>query len=356
MSKFTQKLRLFTLGILWLTACVSTPTLVPMETQRPEESALLPSPPTPSPEMTASPTDTFLVTMQANQTQNAVYNLTQDAWQTEMALRPTETPRPISTPTISPYPETVFDPQFDIEDYEMIESPVAGNKNWVAFSNRWGFPEMIVSDGFGITLWKINYFNPDSSDGEGYFEAYIRPVYWTQDEKYLFFSIKPQFDGCPVLQDGERLQRLDLETGQVSSVLDSGRFDRFAFTFSPNGAWLASIHQSESPLRLALYRLRDGEEKTYPLNGKYGSAGSIFWSLDQTKIVITALEYNPETGCDPTYDLLQVNLEENNVRVLLEDTNALLPREWLTENEILIGNWESKFTLNLTTGELTPIE
>ncbi len=137
-------------------------------------ATVLPSSPTPTSSPTPNATQQYQATLQANQTQNALYNVTQSEIKTEIAqtqaakeLTPTETPTPTATssptPTATPFP-TVPDPT----SREVI------------------FPLLVTSGGAG--MWPPNPIPTPAKPAESY-----RLKNWTEQEALHLIYWADQF-------------------------------------------------------------------------------------------------------------------------------------------------------------------
>jgi hypothetical protein len=120
-----------------------------------------------------------------------------------------------------------------------------------------------------------------------------RPLHWSGDGQYLYFTNAPTPDGCAVFANGEDLQQVDLKNGQVKEVVPKVAQ---VVSLSPDDQTLAYI-PSGGTLRLILRSLATGAERQVDLSGeKDAQAGSIVWSPD-TQVVILTVAIHP---CDPS--------------------------------------------------------
>lgn len=208
--------------------------------------------PTPTPPSLETPTpDSFPLTLQANQTQNAIYFDNMEAQETQLAL----TPRLTSTP----------DSLYGIDESVYFLN-YSDSGEWIAFIHKSDYPELYVMRADGSVRWHINY---DCQEDGCFTFIKILPLRWTADNKFFFFGLGSSLDGAGIrLEDGIAIRRLNLETGAVSDYLPSTpRY--FAFAFSPSGRNLIYIPQIRYGLKITLQDIWTGEIfefslRTYP--------------------------------------------------------------------------------------------
>ncbi|NUM44363.1 MAG: hypothetical protein HUU38_06610 [Anaerolineales bacterium] len=258
---------------------------------------------TPRPSTTPISTPTFSLTqlqqatLQAGQTQNAAYAITQAAFGTQSAQTktaapptptktPTKTPLPTYTrfPTSTPDPNATPSPTPDLAD-QVVISP---DYNFVAklysgYIYPTGIETIEIQDTNGQVVWTLPY-QGEIPTGDP--RRYLRIYEWSQDSRHLYFYYAFGFDGVHTLWDGYNLQVMDVETGAIQQVIVGEELS--AFQFSPNERYLAYTQADDSPRMLFIRDVQTGTERSviaHVDSGNYVQAGWITWSDDSGEIV-----------------------------------------------------------------------
>ena len=202
----------------------------------------------------------------------------------------------------------------------------------------------------GFAAWEVG------SDGEGWFEVRLRPVHWSVDGRYLYFTLIPLVDGFVLYTDGSGLQRLDLGDGQVTKIL-AGEGELQAFSISPDSAQLAYIRNEGEAELLIVRDLGTEEEFQWELSGTLAQAGGITWSPDGSALVLLVTwGFSWE---EARTDLVLLNLCSRTQEVLLHDDPRIFYRiQWIDEHTVYLEDrlTVTGWSLDLETGEmiLTP--
>lgn len=256
----------------------------------------------PSVTPTPDPTQLQQATLQAGQTQNAAYAITQAAVGTQSALTktaapltptktPTHTPLPTYTkfPTSTPDPNATPSPTPDLAD-QVVISPdghfVA--KLYSGYIYPTGVETIEIQNAGAEVLWIIPY-QGEVPTGDP--RRYLRVYQWAQDGKHLYFYYTFSYDGAHTLWNGFDLQVMNVETGNIQQVIDSDEL--VAFQFSRNERYLAYTRANDSPRKLFVRDMQTGTERSvtaHPDSENYVQAGWIVWSADSKEIVYQTWE------------------------------------------------------------------
>jgi len=258
----------------------------------------------------------------------------------EPTLTPLATARASSVPTPT---QAEFVPEPDFFE----RSP---DGQWTASSFGIYPPSwMQVELSDGSVVWEVE------SDGEGWFEVLLRPVHWSVDGRYLYFTLAPYVDGFVLYMDGSGLQRLDLDDGQVTEVLAS-EGELQSFSISPASDLLAYVRSAEGFEWLILRDLGTGEERQWKLTDAPAQAGSFSWSPNASELVLLVTQgFSQEEALT---DLVLVDLRSGTQERLLEQDPRIFYRMlWIDEHTLYLEDWTvTGWSLDLQTGEmiLTP--
>ncbi len=208
---------------------------------------------------------------------------------------------------------------------------------------------MRVARADGSDAWEVQ------SDGDGWFEVMLRPVHWSVDGRYLYFTLAPFVDGFVLYTDGSGLQRLDLGDGQVTEIL-AGEGELQAFSISPDSARLAYVRNEEEAELLIVRDLSTGEELQWGLAETLAQAGGITWSPDASALVVLVTwGFSWE---DTRTDLVLLNLRSGAREAVLEDDTRIFYRiAWVDRHTLYLEDLTvTGWSLDLETGEmiLTP--
>lgn len=222
---------------------------------------------------------------------------------------------------------------FGDTDVEVMRLRVTHTQN----GTEWIADEKALLDGFDI-------FNEP------------KPLHWSQDGRYLYFTHGRYNDGCGLPFNITDLQRLDLATGAVTAMSVPSNW----VAFSPDDQSLAYLANNQ----LIIRNLADGREQTIPLDTQIEPPGYAFfddltWSADSQAVAMVVL-YNPCEVEDAIHDgVLAIYLNEAGPTQLLQllDTRIRNLEAWPAWNLIQLdffGDVPSAL-LNMETGELTAV-
>ncbi len=296
-------------------------------------------------------------------------------------VTPLETGMPTNTPEISleiPAPTKTpvsLDARTPLPaDIQRTPDPAAMNINrWESTSpdGKWIAQGIFAlpkpESDIGLDYTRLTLENTDGSirwtvkdtwreTGLGY--TLPKPVKWSQEGSYFYFTNSPVVEGCTALPvNGSDLQRVDLETGEMREMLPDVAF---WISLSPDESLLAYIKQGSS--NLWIRDLNTGDEKEIKINpGIDFDAGNIVWSPNGQFLALT-LANQPCTGNYPdsgiyaeSTSILIVDSSTYEVRKVAEnDKRRLVTSAWDEADKIELKDPDKNlWTLDVATGELT---
>jgi Tol biopolymer transport system component len=186
----------------------------------------------------------------------------------------------------------------------------------------------------------------------------------TGDETYLYFSLDTD---CGMADPGFVFSigvfRWNLINGEVSEMLKASYdFDAYdgnyySVSISPTGRRMAYIHHQNSPLALTVLDLQTGENRSFPLEKKYGSGGMFSWSGDGTKLVFML---ESEKDYDHFISMVFLDLlKDDSMVTFIKDKEFgwISSRLEMTDNGIKITPYfDNPLFYDIETGILSPIK
>lgn len=251
-------------------------------------------------------------------------------------------------------PQPKSTPQLPLNQAQTILSSPDGNWTAYFFSRDQTVDYKLSVANFDDTIvWNINQKNDSSSD------AWFTPYRWSQNSRYLYFNIYATIDGNVPFYQGMGLQRLDIQSGQVTEILSSGysevletttirHWNLAQFSLSPSDDKLAYINRTESGVELIIRDMATNKESSVFFD-RYTTAGSILWSPKQDYLLFVT---------DPIGFFELVKLDSLTTKSIPVNPNQILdPLEWLNNHTILVKEYGGYyFYLDIMTSELTPVQ
>ncbi len=189
--------------------------------------------------------------------------------------------------------------------------------------------------------------------------GYITPgiVGWSPSGRYLYFTERPQPDGCAVFADASGLWRLDVQDGAIESLLDSSSSARL----SPDGLQVAYTLSGSSELTLLDLRSGDRRRVELEMNPQSDAAGAIVWSPDSQRLAVT-IAHDPCLPGRWTHAIVTVDIsadtsaEAPSPSTLLARNERLFTTEsWREPSEIQLRDENGQpWAIDSLSGELTP--
>jgi len=187
--------------------------------------------------------------------------------------------------------------------------------------------------------------------------------YVTEDENYLYFSLDPD---CEIIEPGFIFSivmfRMNLLNGEVTEVLkafydfETYAGDYYSVSISSTGKRIAYIYPQKSPLTFYVLDLQTGENRSFPLEEKYGSGGMFSWSKYGTKLVFM-LENEKEY--DHFISMVFVDLlKDDSMVTFIKDKEFgwISSRLEVADNGVIITPYfDMPLFYDIETGILSPI-
>jgi hypothetical protein len=265
--------------------------------------------------------------------------LTQDT-----ALMPTPTPEPIRTGQYA--------------DKVLIEEPLAGcDRIEYSADKAWAVGQTCQDDEIRLVslpnfkIWLLH--NLTTNDRS------IIPTYVSPDGRTLYLAFKTfLLTQVSYYNDGDKLLRLDLESGEISEVLPFSGVGVYSFAFSPDGNKLAYILIGTSPMVLTILDLVSGEESHGDLPERFNRAGNILWAPQADRLVFEgAFMENPleSIGLKMKYSVILIDVTTRFQRTLVSRGNQeWTPILWREEDRIELRNEKGACRVyDLTAGAFT---
>ena len=292
----------------------SIATQLPQTTSEKERLENLPTA-TPRPSFTPMPSRTPNLTQTATYRDNAT---AQSAEQTVIA----------QYPRICKKSNSYAPPNYSPEKLWMEE---------FCFSEADDSPILTLSNKETQVLWKMVYrdFIENMGAGDG-----LGVVHWSPDQKYAYFASFPAMDyrmcylGRNSQYFGEGLFRLDLQTGDVRTILPlQDNFSSYDFSFSPTGRRL--IYKTY-PSDLIILDIKTGESVSVKSADNNQSGGGYLWSSDGLTLVYSTVIYS-EIFEPIAYSLRLVDAQSGSERILLESPdNCFSALTWETNSVLIV--------------------
>lgn len=209
------------------------------------------------------------------------------------------------------------------------------------------YQHLQVEGSDGSTRWTaVDQWSPY---GLGYTTP--RPFHWSSDGRYLYFTDEPVPDGCALFVNGSDLNRLDLTTGEVTTLVpQAGPW----ISLSPDEHTLAYVAGGDRGL--VLRDLATGQEQAIPLQVGSGDwqAGDVIWSPDGSSLALTVAHGPCRGGWAQSTSILRVDLARLEATPLLqEDNRLLLTAAWPDAATIVVQNQNGqRLELNAETGQV----
>lgn len=184
-----------------------------------------------------------------------------------------------------------------------------------------------------------------------------RPLRWSEDGRYLYFTNRPVPDGCSVFVNGSDLQKVDLSDGSVTEIVP------------PVGLWL-SLSPDERQLAyvgygdrgLVVRDLSTGRELQTEVEAaqETGDAhvGHIVWSPDGEALVLTvAIDACGPPG-ERVHTIVRIDAETlSQTTLITEDERLFTSQAWSERGRVSLRDRDGKrWWLDPRTGELTPAD
>ena len=248
------------------------------------------------------------------------------------SLAPTRT----LTSTVTPVPNSTLFADASSWFFDQNQTYSSPDGKWVAVTNIF-YPRLEILDQEGTFIRGIEL--PGTYDTVGYV-----PDRWSQDGEALYFTIYVPLDGgCLRFFDGMGYHRLDLQSGDVESILSGGDFSGDAwgdevvtFSLSPDETIIAYPEYVGEAHYLTLRYLATGEYSHFLLPG-YGYAGSILWAPRQTDIFLSLIK--DACSVNEVWSIGRINIQGDTLEILVDGKEVFLyPVGWVDDGIILVND------------------
>jgi hypothetical protein len=177
----------------------------------------------------------------------------------------------------------------------------------------------------------IDYSKPMPQDFQESLPSWIEyyalyPLRWTADDKFLYLVRESPADGVTYPPNIFALMRLNVETGRVTPVLPPSSY---YYGFSADGTKLLSVDQAKKPLIVKVQNLVTGDEINIHLDKKFDDAGFFLLSPNESKLLISAVDYDNEKG----FSIILADLR-SGLQTYLDDHYDFDFMSWVNEHTI----------------------
>lgn len=184
-------------------------------------------------------------------------------------------------------------------------------------------------------LWKL-YYKDYMPQVNNFPDGGMSVIHWSNDERFAYFYSFLGGDGgeCYIgtTNSGKGLFRIDLQTGDVSSILPKNENNIwYTFSFSPTGRRLLYGVNSRD---LIVLDIPTGNITSVANDFDFSQSGGYLWSPDGLQFVystVTTLD-NWETR---SYSLRLVDVLTGNEQIILESPDKCLVAKLWSESNIL---------------------
>jgi Tol biopolymer transport system component len=238
---------------------------------------------------------------------------------------------------------------------------------WVAKIQETYFPSKAENNIEIIFTFRANFYEAQEHVIEEYSTTNVKPgghlfpfiFQWSKDGRYMYYSHSESGDGCFGFGN-MNLMRLDLITGEIKEILNSKASE---FALSPDEKFLAYTRDWNSILMIRDQNtLQDKsiESPAKTVGNVEGYITDIVWSNDGKYIAYTFIGYPCSFPLLTSIVLVDAKTLNQKILIDIGDVDYHVKR-FLDSNILLleghqIGIPGSLFLLNISTGEITPIQ
>lgn len=242
---------------------------------------------------------------------------------TVTAIPPTETPDVRATQTqfsftmlqadMDSFPIQCAEP----DPYRSLLSP---KKTWLAtqcdsIQNR--SLEILNQSGQRWSLSFSDYIPAEFSNGDWIPLGGLVPVFWSNDDRYLYYSSYIHTDGggaCNYGMGDQGLFRIDITNGKIETILPLTSEANFYYhAFSPNGRWLAYGIGKPNILDL-----QTGETIAIKIEGDFGN---LTWSPDSSKLAFATCQYIEDEDRVDISAIKYFDMDSRDLTTIIEEKN-----------------------------------
>lgn len=179
-------------------------------------------------------------------------------------------------------------------------------------------------------------------------------VHWSNDGRYAYFRSYIGGDGGECFRsvdaDGVGLFRVDLQNGNLTTLLPVRDSGWYSFTFSPTDRRLVygNLGREFQILDLNTGALLDVQSQL-----PFSHADAYLWSPDGLELVYSTVLYN-ETGNTAEYALRWLNVDSGEEQILLRsEQKCLKVQSWRDDNVLIVESFDQDRNLTVIEYDLT---
>lgn len=277
---------------------------------------------------------------------------------------PSRTNTPVAIQPSTPIPVTQTPQKTQLPKPVIVHESVSPDARWTAITSR-EFVEgqersiFKVSNDGGRIEWEVeNEIFIEEPPAGFWFPV---PFYWSKDGKYLYYAHRASGDGCfgGNKHLGKDLERIDLTTGEVSSISSGGTY----MSISPDENYLATISFGDEGINIQ--NLSSGKLEILDLLIRHEDLGLetdqryISWSPDSKSLVFVIMAGVCDFSVESYFNwIVRVDIESFSQKILTErDEQGLVPISWVEKDKILTRDKEGElWWMNPSTGNVSPIK
>lgn len=188
----------------------------------------------------------------------------------------------------------------------------------------------------------------------------LRPVHWSKDNHYIYFTARPEQwnDGVYAISEyAPTLYRMDILDGEIIRILQGA----FYHSFSPTERRMIEIQEFQQPIKIIIHDLKTGDIQTFVPNNdaKYGQAADVVWSQDGLRFVLVGA-YGEYIDQPNRSDIILINLADSSQKVIVpEIEGSVTMLSWDESDNIFYrvysytNNQTTTYAYNLQTQEIS---
>lgn len=247
---------------------------------------------------------------------------------------PTETPFPTATNFPTPTPM--------LPDEQLIAPNGMFIGRTFHFRSNQQYSETLeIINTAGTPIASFSHIQPPVPDPH----AYLTMAGWSPDSDYLYYYYAWGYDGFITLWDGFNLQSINSTEGYITPLVNG----LMAFSFSPNGTYLAFTRDAYQPRQLTIRDLDDSTERSLVIQlptNETTQVGWMHWApTDDGLIYHTSTEMNYSIYYLPLESMKSVHLLDCAMEI-----NWCEFDQWLDNETIRVNKVDSTLEINVRSG------
>ena len=219
-------------------------------------------------------------------------------------------------------------------------------------------PIMTITNRETQAVWKLLYVdylpNPEILPDGG-----LSVIQWSNDGRYMYFNSVVYgsggecFVGIINRQNGKGLFRLDLETGNITTVLPlrGPLGGGYGFSFSPTDRRL--VYETY-PQGLSILDLQTGQLIDVDTSNEISVGGAYVWSPNGLQLVYSVVT-TPDNWETRIFSLRLINTQSGNQQILLESSEiCFVTRVWPENNILTVEKYDQNYERTIIELDLNP--